>query len=73
MSIALTDTYEFMGETWTVQDWLDKMEVEGGVEQLLEWGGMACFPPSLRDAARTMLIGLSEIEEAIEEMDNDDD
>ena len=71
--MKLTDTYTFMDETWTVGDFIDKLEIEGGIEQFLDWGGIDCFPPSLRDAARTMLIGLAEIEEAIEKIDDLDE
>jgi transcriptional regulator with XRE-family HTH domain len=40
--------------TWTRQEWLDKLSWEGSVTDMVGWGGAKCFPPSLRDMARTI-------------------
>ncbi len=39
------------GETWTRQEFIDKMRWEGGVVGMVGWGGPSVFPPSLREMA----------------------
>ena len=46
------DRYE--SEGWTPEQFIDKMEDEGGIADLLMWGGPGCFPPEIRDAAIAM-------------------
>ncbi len=42
------------GEKWTREQFLDKLEWEGGIEGMISWGGAGCFPPSLRESAETI-------------------
>lgn len=41
-------------ERWTVEEFLEKMDSEGGVVDMLMWGGSGCFPPDVRDDAITV-------------------
>jgi hypothetical protein len=47
-----TEWTDERGETWTRQEFLDKMHWEGGVAGMVGWGGPSCFPPSLREMAQ---------------------
>ena len=40
------------GKIWTREDFMDKVEWEGGLVDMVGWGGVGCFPPSLRDHAQ---------------------
>ena len=33
------------------REFLEKMDSEGGVTEMLMWGGPGCFPPELREDA----------------------
>jgi hypothetical protein len=46
------------GDCWTRKTFLTKMEWEGGLVDMIGWGGAGCFPPSLREMAR----GIEEFE-----------
>jgi hypothetical protein len=42
------------GNVWTREEFLDKMEWEGGLVDMIGWGGAGCFPPSLREMAKSI-------------------
>lgn len=41
-------------EGWTHDEFLEKMDREGGLLEMLEWGGLGCFPPEIRQYAATI-------------------
>ena len=49
-------------EKWTPEEFLEKMDSEGGVVGMLMWGGPGCFPPDLREDAETIATCVSRME-----------
>ena len=48
-----------------MQSWIDKLRCEGGVVPLLQWGGVAEFPPSIRGKAMEVQNALDLLDAAI--------
>jgi hypothetical protein len=47
-----TEWTDERGEKWTREDFLAKMNWEGGWTGMVCWGGPSVFPPSLRETAQ---------------------
>jgi hypothetical protein len=54
------------GGQWTTESFLEKLDWEGGVEGMLEWGGPSVFPPKLRRSAQSV----RELLDAVENMES---
>ena len=52
-------------EGWTHEEFLEKMDHEGGVLGLLDWGGPGCFPPEIRGIAERIYPELMEMLQVI--------
>lgn len=54
----------------TIEEFIDKMEWEGGVVGVLQWGGADYFPPELQPMAHAIQRALLEIDEVLDEYEN---
>lgn len=50
------------------QEFLDKMDHEGGIVEMLGWGGVRCFPEQLRPDAQIINDAVKRIESIIADL-----
>ena len=41
------------GDPWTMDEFLEKLDSEGGLTDMILWGGPGVFPPAWREMAAT--------------------
>ena len=58
--------YDF---TWG--EFIAKLDWEGGIEDMIGWGGYECFPQEIRENARQLKIQMDIIHNAIEAHDDE--
>jgi hypothetical protein len=54
-------------EGWTWDEFLEKMDYEGGICGMMGWGGPGCFPPEIRPQAEALGALLDSMEKAFAE------
>lgn len=54
-------------EQWTPEEFIEKLDDEGGVGGMISWGGIGCFPPELREAAVKIEEGFAVVSDWLRE------